>query len=96
MTNTTTQVETLADLAEASDEALLAVSVDGRILVWNRGAEAMFGYAAEQALGQTLAELIMPPEHAPEHRHDARRAAPLRSLGRLEAGTTRIQVMARC
>jgi PAS domain S-box-containing protein len=68
---------TLAELVNDSREALLAMSFDGRVLVWNRAAEAMFGYTAEEALGQILAELITPAEQ----NGDAPRAGSLRSRG---------------
>ncbi|MGE0590965.1 MAG: PAS domain S-box protein [Vicinamibacterales bacterium] len=58
-----------ARLVEESPDALLVLSLDGRVLFWNRGAEAMFGYAAADALGQPLADLIVPDEGRDEHAH---------------------------
>src|SRR5580692_5207625 len=42
------------DLIDESPDALLALSLDGRILAWNRGAELIFGYAAEDAVGRPI------------------------------------------
>ena len=40
--------------------ALLSVSTDGRILAWNRAAEALLGYTSAEAVGASLFELIVP------------------------------------
>lgn len=50
---------------EQIPDAVIGVDVDGVILVWNSGAERIFGHTAEAALGQTL-DLIVP-----ERFHDA-------------------------
>lgn len=42
-------------------DALIATRADGVVVFWNDAARAMFGYAAEEALGQPLASLIEPP-----------------------------------
>jgi diguanylate cyclase (GGDEF)-like protein/PAS domain S-box-containing protein len=52
-------------LVEASDDAIIGESLDGTILSWNSGAERMFGFPAEEALGQSLS-LIVPPDRAAE------------------------------
>jgi PAS domain S-box-containing protein len=41
-------------------DAVMTIDEDGRILSWNPAAERLFGYAAEQALGQPIHELIVP------------------------------------
>jgi len=43
-------------------DSLIAVTLSGQIIFWNRGAERMFGFARDAALGQSLAELIIPLE----------------------------------
>jgi PAS domain S-box-containing protein len=54
------------ELVDASRDALIALSFDGRILSWNSGAEALFGYTAEEAVGQAMDGLIVPQERRPE------------------------------
>ncbi len=54
----------LAAIVQSSDDAILSKSLDGRILSWNGGAERIYGYTAEEALGQSIAML------APGDRHD--------------------------
>src|SRR6266849_3441938 len=49
-------------LVEASPDALLAMSPQGKILFWNQGAEAIFGYAREEAIGRSIFDLIIPPD----------------------------------
>jgi PAS domain S-box-containing protein len=40
------------------DEALILRTLDGRILDWNKGAEVLYGYAREDAVGKTTHELF--------------------------------------
>jgi protein-histidine pros-kinase len=55
-------------LVEESSEALIALTCDGTVLFWNRGAERIFGYPRSIALGQSRDELIVPPERRGEAR----------------------------
>ena len=52
-------------VAEAED-AIIFADRAGVIALWNRGAEAMFGYPAEEALGQPL-DLIIPERLRARH-----------------------------
>ena len=55
----------LAAIVESSNDAIIGLSLDGAILSWNRGADAMFGYGAGEILGQSIAALY-PPAGFPE------------------------------
>ncbi len=57
--------ERLASIVESSDDAIISKTLDGTIQTWNGGAERMFGYAAEEAVGQRITMLI-PPERMDE------------------------------
>src|SRR5688572_19216014 len=57
-------------LVDESPDALIALSFDGRVLFWNRGAVQIFRYKAEEALGRHLDPLIV-PEEARESAHAA-------------------------
>jgi PAS domain S-box-containing protein len=51
----------LAAIVESSEDAIIAYSLDGTILAWNRGAEKVFGYSAAEAVGKQ-ASMLVPPE----------------------------------
>jgi PAS domain S-box-containing protein len=57
----------LAAVVENSEEGILAVSLDKKVLSWNRGAEAIYGYAAEEIIGKSVASTIIPPERMGEY-----------------------------
>jgi len=48
-----------AKIVEAASEAVIFADREGRIRLWNRGAELLFGYAAAEAEGQRL-DIIVP------------------------------------
>ncbi|MFY9626338.1 MAG: PAS domain S-box protein [Rhodoplanes sp.] len=48
----------LAGLVTFSGDAIMSVSLDGRILSWNSAAEKLYGYRANEAIGRQQSELI--------------------------------------
>lgn len=52
-------------VADALD-AIIYAGRDGTIQLWNRGAEVMFGWSAQEAEGKSL-DIIIPEKHRPAH-----------------------------
>ncbi len=50
-----------ASIVESSPDAIISKTLDGIIQTWNRGAETLFGWKAEEIVGQSLSLLI--PDH---------------------------------
>jgi len=55
----------LAAIVASSDDAIVSKSLDGIIRTWNAGAERIFGYTAEEAVGRHIT-LIIPEERRSE------------------------------
>jgi PAS domain S-box-containing protein len=53
-------------IVEESQIAILYADREGRIRLWNLGAEAMFGYRSEEVLGQSM-DLIIPERQRARH-----------------------------
>ena len=56
-------VHHLAAIVESSDHAILATTLDGRIMTWNPGAERLYGYTRSEVVGKHISLL-----HARKHR----------------------------
>lgn len=54
-------------IVESSNDAIIGVTLDGIITSWNSGAERIFGYMREEAIGQSVS-IIVPKEYAEEER----------------------------
>ncbi len=60
------QVHFQAQLLNAVVQAVIATDLDGVVTYWNRCAERLYGWAAEEALGRSILELNIPPEGLPQ------------------------------
>src|SRR5438034_1923455 len=58
----------LAAIVESSEDAIIGKTPEGIVVTWNRGAERIFGYTAEEILGQPITALIPPDRSDEEHK----------------------------
>jgi PAS domain S-box-containing protein len=57
----------IASIVESSDDAIVSKDLDGIIASWNRGAEQVFGYTAQEAIGQPIM-IVIPADRQSEER----------------------------
>ena len=58
--------ERLASIVASSDDAIIGKSLSSIITSWNRGAQKIFGYTAEEMVGTSITRLIPPDRHTEE------------------------------
>lgn len=51
----------ISSIVESVDDAIIGKTLEGRITSWNRGAENLYGYSRNEAIGQPIS-FIFPPE----------------------------------
>jgi PAS domain S-box-containing protein len=64
----------LAAIVESSQDAIISKTLDSVIRTWNAGAERLFGYSAEEAVGRSIT-LLIPPDRLDEEREILSRLA---------------------
>jgi PAS domain S-box-containing protein len=62
----------LAAIVASSDDAIISKTLEGRITSWNAGATRIFGYQADEMIGQPITRIIPPELHPDEQRILAR------------------------
>ena len=58
---------------DSSLDAVITMDHEGRVVEFNRAAERLFGYPEDVAVGQEMAELVIPPALRERHREGLRR-----------------------
>lgn len=79
-------------IAQTTSDAFICADANSRITLWNKAAEAMFGWSTEEALGRGL-DLIIPDRHQNGHNAGMARmrdGGPTRLVGKT------VEVPARC
>jgi PAS domain S-box-containing protein len=62
-----TEAQRIASIVDASADAIVSKTLNGTITTWNQGATHLFGYMAEEIIGQNISVLI-PPDRQDEER----------------------------
>ena len=73
----------LSYVVDSSDDAIVTISPDGTITSWNRAAERLYGYTAEEAIGRTVS-MIEPPDREGEQAEVLRRVFAGETVDQLE------------
>jgi two-component system sensor kinase FixL len=68
----------LASIVESSSDAIIGNALDGTIMTWNPGAEKLFGYSTEEALGRNIS-IVVPADRATEVRETFEKVGQLES-----------------
>src|SRR5262249_847287 len=84
----TTQVMFQSLLLDSVRESVVALDNEHHVTFWNKGAESLFGYSAQEAIGNTLLDLIVPGEAAARAEWDGQ-LETLRRAGTNKASTRR-------
>ena len=50
----------LASIVEGSEDAIIGLTPEGRIVSWNSGAQNIYGYKKEQVIGRSFSDLLLP------------------------------------
>jgi PAS domain S-box-containing protein len=65
--------ERLRSTVDAALDAVIAMDAEGRVVSWNPRAQAIFGWAEEEAIGRTVADLVIPARYRDDHTRGLRK-----------------------
>jgi PAS domain S-box-containing protein len=51
------KIQSLANIVESSNDAIITISLDGIVTSWNKGAEQIYGYSSEEIIGKSISIL---------------------------------------
>lgn len=61
--------ERYRNLVDNANDAIITTDLEGRIITWNRSAQNIFGWTAEEVAGKKLSMLLIPPDKQAENEH---------------------------
>lgn len=70
----------LLSMLDHAGDAFIGLDLGGRVMIWNRAAERLFDYRADEALGRPLSSLTLAAEHQVEEQRLLQEAASGRSM----------------
>ena len=75
--------ELLASIVDSSEDAILSKTMEGIITTWNKGAERLYGYSADEVIGKHVS-ILAPANHQDEIPQIMRRLANGEVIGHYE------------
>lgn len=86
-----TKTDWIVQLVQATQDAVVTIDADHRIMLFNAAAEAMFGYTADEVQGKDVKILMPDPYHSEHGRYVERyeRTGEAHAIGRIRTVTAR-------
>ena len=81
-------MQQLAAIVESSDDAIISKTLDGVILSWNKGAERIYGYAAEEMIGHPIS-ILFPSDNPDAYQEILRKIKDGEGINLLETARRR-------
>jgi PAS domain S-box-containing protein len=69
--------------ASTAHEIVIGMTADGKIAEWNREAERVLGWRADEALNQPLADIVIPLRLRDAHHHGMAHYSQVRNIGNI-------------
>jgi two-component system, sensor histidine kinase and response regulator len=74
----------LTAIVDSSDDAIIGNTIDGAVVIWNKGAERLYGYTASEVVGKPIS-ILLPPDRLYEFSEIIEKLKRGESLERYEA-----------